>query len=123
MENGTHRGVGAFASREATIVPGVDFHRLRTEVAIERVLSLLGFEPSRRRGMQWYGRCPLRECRSARGQSFSVHVGLGRYCCHRCLSRGNAIELWAAALELPLHRAAIELCRRLGRDVPWIHRW
>jgi len=104
-------------------VPGVNFDRIRAEIRIEDVLNLLGFEPSRRSGMQWYGHCPLPECRSARGESFSVNVALGRYCCHRCRSQGNALELWTAATKLPLHQAAIELCHRLGHAVPWIHRW
>jgi hypothetical protein len=31
--------------------------------------------------------------------------------------------LWAAATNLPLYQAAINLCRTLGMEVPWIHRW
>jgi DNA primase len=105
-------------------VPGVDFGRVRALVTMEQVLSLLGFEPSGRSGSQWYGSCPLHESGPGRRRrSFSVNVALGRYCCHRCGSRGNQLELWAAATKLPLHQAAIDLCRRLGRDVPWIRRW
>jgi CHC2 zinc finger len=104
-------------------VPGVDFERLRTEIAMEQVLHLLGFEASNRRGVQWYGCCPLPECISSRRHSFSANVSLGRYFCHRCRSRGNPLELWAAATKLPLHQAAIDLCQRLGRDVPSIRRW
>ena len=103
-------------------MPGVDFEQIRAEIGIEDVLKLLGFEPSRRSGRQWYGRCPLPECASGRGESFSVHVGLGRYSCHRCRRQGNALELWAAWTKQPLYRAAIELCHRQGRAVPWIHR-
>lgn len=104
-------------------MPGVDFHRLRREILIEQVLDLLGFEPCRRRGQQWYGRCPLHDSQSGRGRSFSVNVRLGRYYCHRCHSHGNALELWAAATHLPLYQAALDLCRALGRDVPRIDRW
>jgi DNA primase len=105
-------------------VPGVDFHRLRSEVTMEQVLSLLGFVPVRRSAAQWYGRCPLPECRhGGPARSFSVNVALGRYHCHRCRSQGNVLELWAAAASLPLHQAAVDLCQRLGRDVPWIRRW
>jgi hypothetical protein len=52
-----------------------------------------------------------------------VNVAIGRYYCHGCQRHGNQLELWAAAAKLPLHQAAIELCRRLGRDTPWIRRW
>jgi DNA primase len=107
------------------IVPGVDFNRVRAEITMEQVLSLLGFQPSRQSGVQWYGSCPLHEPSSGhhRRRSFSVNVAIGRYFCHRCQSHGNQLELWAAATKLPLHQAAVDLCRRLGRDVPWIRRW
>jgi len=104
-------------------VPGVDFDRVRTEITMEQVLDLLRFEPAHRSGEQWYGRCPLHASTSARGRSFSVNLAVGRYFCHRCRSHGNPLELWAAATKLPLHQAAIDLCHRLGRDVPWIRRW
>ena len=104
-------------------MPGVDFDRIRAEVTMEQVLILLGFQPSVRSGVQWYGPCPLHECRPRRSRCFSVNVAIGRYCCHRCGSHGNPIELWAAARKLPLHQAAIDLCRRLGRDIPWIRCW
>jgi DNA primase len=104
-------------------MPGIDFDRVRRDITMEQVLDLLGFVPRRRSGAQWYGHCPLRECVSRRRGSFSVNVALGRYHCHRCRSQGNALELWAAATGLPLHHAAVALCHRLGRDVPWIRRW
>jgi len=104
-------------------MPGVDFDRVRTEITMEQVLNLLGFEPVQRSGMQWYGCCPLHESRSGCRRCFSVNVAIGRYFCHGCHSHGNQLELWAAATKLPLHRAALDLCHRLGRDVPWIRRW
>ena len=105
-------------------MPGVDFERIRAVVTMEQVLNLLGFEPMSRSGSQWYGSCPLPACESnRRRRSFSVNVASGRYHCHRCRSHGNPLELWAAATRLPLHRAAVDLCHRLGRAVPWIRRW
>ena len=104
-------------------MPGIDFDRLRREITMEQVLNLLGFEPSPRTGDQWYGRCPLHESAAGRSRPFSVNVALGRYYCHKCHSHGNQLELWAAFTRLPLHPAMIDLCRLLGREVPWIHRW
>jgi len=104
-------------------VPGVDFDRIRAEIPMEQVLSLLGFQPSKRSGVQWYGCCPLDQSTSGRCRSFSVNVMIGRYYCHHCRSHGNQLELWAAATKLPLHQAAIDLCHRLGRDIPWIRDW
>ena len=90
---------------------------------MEQVLDLLGFEPAQRSGVQWYGRCPLHESRPGRHRCFSVNVALGRYFCHSCRSHGNQLELWAAARKLSLHQAALDLCHRLGHDIPWIRRW
>ena len=83
----------------------------------------LGFEPTRCRGDQWCGRCPLPGCPPSRNPSFSVNVSMGRYYCHRCHRYGHQIELWAAATGLPLYPAAIDLCAALGQEVPWIQRW
>ena len=105
------------------IMPGIDFDRLRREITMEEVLHLLGFEPTRRTGDQWYGRCPLHPSRSKRSRSFSVNVASGLYSCHHCHRHGHQIQLWASATRLPLHPAAIDLCRVLGRPVPWIRRW
>jgi CHC2 zinc finger len=104
-------------------MPGIDFNRLRREIRMEEVLRLIGFEPCHRAGDQWAGQCPLHESRAGRRRPFSVNLAIGRYCCHKCRSQGNQLELWAAFTRLSLYPAAIDLCRLLGREVPWIHRW
>ena len=104
-------------------MPGVDFDRLRHEVTMEQVLGLVGFEPTSQRGIQWYGSCPLHDCTSRRRRSFSVNVAMRVYYCHECQSKGHQIQLWAAFTNTPLYPAAIDLCRSLGREVPWIRRW
>ena len=103
-------------------MPGIDFNRLRAEITMEQVLHLLEFETASRTGSQWYGRCPLHES-TPRSRSFSVNVAIGRYNCHRCHSKGNQLELWAAVTKLSLHQAAVDLCHALNQDVPWIYRW
>jgi DNA primase len=106
-------------------MPGVNFAVLREQLAMADVLRLLRFVPSRMRGEQLRGPCPLHESRELRGprsRSFSVNLRLGRYQCFRCGSRGNALELWAAARGVSLYAAAIELCESLEIDVPWIKR-
>jgi DNA primase len=94
-------------------MPGVDFNAVRAEITMEQVLTLLGFQPLHQSGAQWYGVCPLHGSRSRRSRSFSVNVATQRDYCHSCHSYGNHLDLWAAA---------IDLCRRSGRDVPWICR-
>lgn len=104
-------------------MPGVDLDRLRREITMEQVLNLLNFEPTTRTGPQWYGRCPMHHSDSRRPRSFSVNVQRKRYYCHQCRSHGNQLELWAAATHLSLHPATIDLCRALGKEVPWIRNW
>jgi DNA primase len=104
-------------------MPGIDFNRLRREITMEEVLNLLSFEPLHRAGDQWSGRCPLHESKPGRQRHFSVNVGIRRYQCHKCGSKGNQLELWQSFTKLQLHAAMIDLCGRLGREVPWIRRW
>ena len=110
-------------SKRGISIPGIDFDRVRAEITMQQVQQLLGFQPNRRRGDQRYGRCPLPGWPPSRRACFSVNVTLGRYYCHRCQRRGHQLELWATVTGLPLHRAAIDLCATLGRDVPWVHPW
>ena len=104
-------------------MPGIDFDRLRREITMEQVLTLIGFEPTCRRGDQWYGCCPLHDSTSNRRASFSVNVAMRVYYCHKCRSQGDQIQLWAAYTQLGNRPAAINLCREIGQDVPWIYRW
>jgi hypothetical protein len=60
---------------------------------------------------------------SPSSRTFSVHLANGPYYRHKCHSRGNHLELWAAVHQLSLYDAALHLCRALAREVPWVHRW
>jgi DNA primase len=95
-------------------MPGIDFDVLRAEVTMGQVLEQLGFQATTQTGSQMHGPCPLHGSTSKRSRSFSVNVDIGRYYCHKCESRGNQLELWAAANRLPLYEAAIDLRRVLG---------
>jgi DNA primase len=104
-------------------MPGVDFNALRTEITMEEVLRQLGFQPTSRSGDQLHGPCPVHGSTSPGSRTFSVNLTNRRYYCHKCHSRGNHLELWAAVHKLSLYDAALDLCRALTREVPWIHRW
>jgi DNA primase len=104
-------------------MPGVDFNVLRTEITMEQVLHALGFRPSAQSGDQLHGPCPVHGSTSRTSRSFSVNLAAGRYYCHKCHGHGNVLELWAAVHQVTIHQAAIDLCRVLGRNVPWIKRW
>jgi DNA primase len=106
-------------------MPGIDYRELRRRITMREVLDLLGFQPASRHGVQLRGPCPIPGCRAPQAgapsdRSFSVHLTRQIYRCFACHSRGNVLDLWAAARELPLHYAALDLCRILTLDPPWL---
>ena len=66
------------------------------DITMEQVLKQLGFEPISRSGFQWHGPCPVHGSTSTTGGTFSVNLSTRRYYCHKCHSKGNHLELWAA---------------------------
>lgn len=98
---------------------GIDYRHLRASISMRMVLALLGYEPTRIRGPQWRGPCPLHGDDAATAGSprrraatcFSVHLDQQAYRCFACGSQGNQLDLWAAARRLPLHAAALDLCQ------------
>jgi DNA primase len=103
-------------------MPGIDFRQARSDVRLAEVLNLLGFEPTKRHSDQLRGPCPVHGSRTARSRSFAAHLGKGAWHCFRCGAGGNALDLWVAVTRQPLHAAVIDLCTRLGREVPWLRR-
>jgi len=101
-------------------MPGIDFKRVRQEISMEQVLKLVGFEPTQRRGHQWYGACPLHASSSPRPRCFSVNVQSGHYCCHQCHSAGDQLHLWAAVTALSVYDGTIHLCQVTCHPIPWI---
>lgn len=105
-------------------MPGVDFNAVRREVRMADVLRLVGFRPTSLHGDQVRGLCPVHQATDPRDTTFSANLRMGRYQCFRCGSKGNAIELWAAVHGIVrFHEAAIDVCRAIGIEVPWIWRW
>jgi hypothetical protein len=104
-------------------MPGVDFRVIRSMVSILQVLELLRFVPTSARGNQVYGTCPIHGCLSRRRRCFSANLANNGYRCFQCDSKGNQLDLWAAATNQNLFDAAIDLCEKLHVAVPWIHRW
>ena len=102
---------------------GVDFNGLRSEIKMEQVLEQLHFERVGQSGDQLRGPCPVHGSSNPSSRTFSVNLDTSRYYCHKCKSKGNQLELWAAVYELTIYEAAIDLCCALGRPVPRITRW
>jgi DNA primase len=104
-------------------MPGVDFQKLRDEIAISEVLQLLDFRAARRSGSQLRGPCPVHGSKTPDSTIFSVNLELGRYYCHKCKSKGNQLELWAAVTKLSIYDASLDLCKKLHKEIPWIKRY
>jgi DNA primase len=104
-------------------MPGIDFNAVRSTVSMAQVLELIGFEVAARSGDQLRGPCPIHGSSSPQSTSFSVNLTKHRYQCFTCGSAGGQLELWAAVQGISVYQAALDLCERLGVDVPWIHRW
>lgn len=103
-------------------MPGVDFHELRGLISIADVLHLIGFVPTQTWGHQLRGPCPVHGSSSPNSRVFSVNLPINVYRCFKCGSAGNQLDLYAAVTKLSLFEAAIDLCEKLNRPKPWIHR-
>lgn len=103
-------------------MPALDFREARARLQLAEVLELVGFEPIWRRGQQLRGPCPVHRSRTLASRSLAAHVGKNVWHCFACGAGGNALDLWAAVTRQPLYAAVLDLCRRLGREVPWLER-
>ena len=103
-------------------MPPIDFALARAQLRLADVLPLAGFTPSTRRGQQWRGPCPVHRSRRSASRSFAAHLGKDLWHCFACGAGGNALDLWVALTDQPLHAAVLDLCARLGQEVPWLRR-
>jgi DNA primase len=104
-------------------MPGVDFRELRATVSIAEILQLIGYVPAQTRGCQLRGPCPVQRSASKTSRVFSVNLQMNAYQCFKCGSAGNQLGLYAAVTRSSLFGAAVDLCEKLNRPTPWIHRW
>jgi hypothetical protein len=105
-------------------MPGIDFRQFRQAISMTAVLNLLGFVPRWRCGVQVRGSCPL-QCGghgTSVARAFSANLAGHKFQCFHCGACGNQLDLWAKARQQTLYEAALDLCGRLGRAVPWLSR-
>jgi hypothetical protein len=97
-------------------LPPLDFAKLRQQVSILQVLEQISWHPVAMRGAQWRGTCPVHEKPGTKSRSFAVHTEKNAYCCYRCGTRGNALDLWTALQQKPLLEAAWDLVETWGLE-------
>ena len=101
-------------------MPGIDYRQARCRLRLAEVLELIGYQPQRVSGEQWRGPCPLHGSQSRTSRSFAAHLGKNVYHCFRCGAAGNVLDFWVRWTRQNLHAAVLDLCQRLGQDVPWL---
>jgi DNA primase len=101
-------------------MPGVRFADVRARATMAEVLGLVGFVPSETAGDQVRGPCPVHRSDTPSDRSFSANMRLHIYRCFKCGSSGNHLDLYASVTGLSLFDAAVELCERLQREIPWV---
>jgi DNA primase len=101
-------------------MPGVDFRAIRDMIAMSEVLELIGYASSIIVGDVLRGPCPVHRSTSSNSRSFAVNLKRKVYHCFKCGAGGNHLDLFAACTEMRVYDAAIKLCERLHRPVPWI---
>ena len=98
--------------------PAIDFDAVRAAVSIAAVLQLLGCQANTKFGAQHRGPCPLHGSNSSTSRCFSAHTDKNYFHCFKCGKSGNALDLWAAAHQMNIYDAAIDLCQRLHIPIP-----
>ncbi len=96
----------------------LDYRAIRHQIEMRRVLDLLRYQETTRRGHQLRGRCLLasHDAHAQRDRCFSAHLERHLFYCFLCHRGGNALDLWAAITRLPFQAATLDLCQRLGVD-------
>jgi len=85
-------------------------------VSTAEVLELIAFEARAIRGRR--GPCPLHGSEPNSGV-FSTNLAKNTFQCFKCGAVGDHLDLRAGVNKKSLYRAALELCQRLGREIPW----
>lgn len=101
-------------------MPGIDFALLRQRVTMEQVQDLLGWSPAWWRWHRQKGRCPHKCSEALKACVISTRRQI--WFCFRCHRGGNHLDFYAAATGQEVRAAALDLCARLGVDVPWLAR-
>lgn len=115
------RGVkGALRNEGESYMAMIVFQEVRSRINMDAVLNMLRWSPLSCRGSEERGQCPVHCSTNPRSRSFSVDRRGNRFQCFSCGAKGNQLDLFAQVRKLELYEAAVELCRLVGIDVPYI---
>ena len=98
----------------------VDFAAVKQLVSMEKVLDLIGWRPRWHEGKERRGPCPVHKSSNPDSRSFAAAAE--GWFCHSCKRGGDQVSLYAAVQQLDALAAAVEMCERLGLNVPYLPR-
>ena len=101
---------------------GIDFRAVRDMISMSEVLELIGYASFASIGDALRGPCPVHRSKSSTSRSFAVNLKRNVYHCFSCGSAGNHLDLYVACTQKRVYDAALDLCEKLHREVPWIRR-
>ena len=107
--------VSTECQRVVSARPAIDFAAVKSIIGIGPVLKLLGVEVAK---SQHRGSCLLHGSTRGTSRCFSANQEKNVFHCFKCGRSGNALELWAKATKQTPCDAAIDLCARLGIELP-----
>jgi DNA primase len=99
----------------------IDYRAVRSQISMQRVLELIDYHPTCRRGHQLRGACPFHTSEQPTPRCFSVELKKGLFRCFTCGAQGNQLDLWARLQRLSLHKAAVDLCHHAAVRIPMIN--
>jgi DNA primase len=111
----------SLAGQELPSRPGsINFAGVRELITMRQVLDVLNWQHAAKHGAQLRGPCPIHKSENPSSRSFSVNLEKHVYHCFAacCGSKGNQLDLFAAVTGQRPYDAALDLCQRLGIDIP-----
>jgi DNA primase len=98
-------------------MPLIDMGQVKERVSFAAVLELLNWRHVRREAGWYRGGCPVHQRGREHGDCFAVREGGWK--CHSCGRHGDQLRLWAEATGQAIYPATLDLCRRLGVEIPY----
>lgn len=96
----------------------LNFAELRKQVTIAQLLDHIHWRPRSTHGDPHRGWCPVHEQADPMSRCFTVQTEKSVYCCHRCGSEGNVLDLWIALCGKSILAAGWDLVTIFGLRPP-----
>ena len=88
---------------------------------MDRVLDLIGYHPTSRRGHGLQGACPFHAPERPLTRCLSVELTKVLVRCFDCGAQGTQGDLWSSRLSLPLHETTLDRSEYADVRIPRIN--